>query len=47
MVETGLGTYHKKYDFPIASRRIGEVIIGVDEAMIPSLAARVVIYERI
>ena len=47
MVETGLGTYHKKYDFPIASRNIGEVIIGADRSMIPSLIARVVIYEKI
>lgn len=46
-VETRLGTYRKRYDFPIASRDIGTVIYGADGSMIPSLGARVVIYERV
>jgi len=46
IVETRLGTYSKKYDFSIASRNVKTVISGSDESMIPSVAARVVIYER-
>ena len=45
-VETGLGVYHKKYDYPIFSREIGQFIDGAREDMVPSLAARVVIYHR-
>ncbi len=47
MVKTGLGTYRKKYDFPITSQKIGEVISYATPSMISSLGARVVIYERI
>lgn len=46
LVETELGTYYKKYDLTIMSRRIAEIIDGLSSDMIPSSIVRVVVYER-
>ena len=47
IVETRLGTYRRKHDFPIRSQEIGDVVSYATPSMIPSLSARVVIYEKI
>lgn len=46
LVETGLGTYHKKNDFTTTSRRLAEVIDSLDFNLIPRSIVRVVIYEK-
>ena len=47
VIETEFGTYRKRYDFPILSRRITEIIANATPNMIPSLYARVIIYEKV